>query len=114
MITGVEIDMIVSDSLKALALYEKIFTIERIDVTDFPKGESEVILSIYGTKFHLLDENPQFEMIAPKPGDPMTIWFNVMVRGYCPDLSKSNQCGVHRGAANHRSTRLWRFECDVQ
>ena len=32
--TGVEIDMVVTDSLKALELYEKIFEVKRIEVTD--------------------------------------------------------------------------------
>jgi len=35
---GVEIDMIVTDSLKALDLYENIFEIERIEVSNLPKG----------------------------------------------------------------------------
>ena len=35
---GVEIDLVVPDSLKALELYEKVFEIERIEVTNFPKG----------------------------------------------------------------------------
>jgi PhnB protein len=46
----VEIDMIVSDSLKALELYEKVFNIERIEVTNFPKDENEVVFfSIRGS-----------------------------------------------------------------
>ena len=49
---GVEIDMIVSDSLKALELYEKVFDIERIEVTNFPKCENEVVFSLYGVRFH--------------------------------------------------------------
>ena len=32
--TGVEIDMVVTDSLKALELYEKIYEVERVEVTD--------------------------------------------------------------------------------
>ena len=76
---GTEIDFVVQDSLKALELYEKIFDIERIEVTDFPKGENEVVFSLYDVRFHMLDENPQFQMIAPKPGDPKPMWFNIMV-----------------------------------
>ncbi|CVK18878.1 hypothetical protein [Sporomusa sphaeroides] len=30
--TGVEIDMVVSDSLKALELYEKVFDLQRVEV----------------------------------------------------------------------------------
>jgi len=84
-VVGVEIDMIVPNSLEALEIYEKIFDVERIEVTDFDQGENEVVFSLYGVRFHLLDENPQFEMIAPKPDDPKPIWFNVMV----PDINKT-------------------------
>jgi len=86
---GVEIDMIVEDSLLALELYEKIFDIERIEVTDFPKGENECIFSLYSVRFHLLDENPQLEMVAPKPSDPKPIWFNIMVLDIAETYSKA-------------------------
>jgi len=90
---GAEIDFVVSDSLKALELYEKIFDIERIEVTDFPKGENEVVFSLYDVRFHLLDENPEFQMIAPKPGDPKPIWFNIMV----PDIEKTFEKALKEG-----------------
>ena len=90
---GVEIDMVVVDSLKALDLYEKIFEIERIEVTDFPKGQNEVVFSLYGVRFHMLDENPQFEMIAPKPGDPKPIWFNIMVTDIAETYAKAMEAG---------------------
>lgn len=76
---GVELDMVVPDSIKALELYERIFDIEREEVTDFSIGENEVIFTLYGVRFHLLDENPQFHLIAPKPEDPKTSWVNVTV-----------------------------------
>lgn len=90
---GVEIDMIVKDSLKALELYEKIFDIERIEVTNFPKGENEVIFSIYGVHFHMLDENPQFELFAPSPDQPQTIWFNITV----PDIKETYSKAIDAG-----------------
>ena len=78
--TGVEIDMVVTDSLRALELYEKIFNnIERVEVTNLPKGENEVIFTLYGVRFHLLDENSQFGLKAPTPDKPNTIWFNILV-----------------------------------
>ena len=86
---GAEIDMIVPDSLKALALYQKIFEMDPIEVTDFPTGENEVIFSLYGVRFHMLDENPQFEMIAPKPGDPKPFWFNILVPNIDETFSKA-------------------------
>ena len=81
--TGVEIDMIVSDSSEALKLYECIFEVERIEVSDFPKGLNEVIFSIFGTRFHLLDENPGYGMFAPKAGEMKSVWFNIVV----PDIA---------------------------
>ena len=90
---GVEIDMVVTDSLKALELYEKIFDIERVEVTNFSKGENEVIFSLYGVRFHMLDENPQFELVAPKPDGPKPIWFNVMV----PDINVTYSKALSEG-----------------
>lgn len=36
-IVGVEIDMVVKDSIQALEFYEKIFEIERVEVTNFDR-----------------------------------------------------------------------------
>jgi len=41
--TGVEFDMVITDSLTALELYEKVFDLQRVEVTSFSKGENEVI-----------------------------------------------------------------------
>ncbi|BAC12397.1 VOC family protein [Oceanobacillus iheyensis] len=91
--TGVEIDLVVSDSLKALEYYEKIFDIERVEVSNLPKGENEVIFSLYGVRFHMLDENPEFELIAPSQDDPKTIWFNVIVPNIKDTYSKAMDLG---------------------
>lgn len=77
--TGVEIDFIVKDSVEALQFYKEIFDIAVIEATSFPKGQNEAVFSIYGTQFHMLDENPEFQMLAPKEGDPKPIWFNITV-----------------------------------
>lgn len=94
---GVEIDFVVKDCLESLALYEKIFEVEPIEVTSFPKGQNEAVFSIYGTRFHILDENPEFQLIAPKPGDSTSLWFNVLV----PDIKK-----VHEAAMNAGCTQI--------
>jgi len=90
---GVEIDMVISDSLKALELYEKIFEIERVEVTDFPKGENEVVFTLYGVRFHMLDENPNFGLKAPEPDKPNTIWFNILV----PDIKETFSKAISAG-----------------
>ncbi len=90
---GVEIDMVITDSLKALELYEKIFGIERVEVTNFPKGENEVVFTLYGVRFHMLDENPEFELRSPKPDEPKAIWFNILV----PDIKTTFLKAVSAG-----------------
>lgn len=90
---GVEINMVVTDSLKALELYEKIFDIERIEVTNLPQGENEVVFLLYGVRFHMLDENPQFGMTAPRADGPKPIWFNIMVS----DIEKTYSKAMREG-----------------
>lgn len=94
---GVEIDFIVTDCLQALALYESIFDIERIEVTDFAKGQNEAVFAIYGTRFHMLDENADFGMVAPKLGTPQFVWFNIVV----PNIRV-----VHKSAVNNGCTEI--------
>jgi uncharacterized glyoxalase superfamily protein PhnB len=80
---GVEIDMVVKDSLAALALYERLFDVERVEVTNYDKGLNEAVFNMYGARFHLLDENPKYMLNAPKEGDPKPMWVNVVV----PDIA---------------------------
>ncbi len=91
--TGVEIDMIVKDSLKALELYKKIFEIEPVEVTDFPQGQNEVVFNLYGVRFHMLDENPEYNLLAPDKDNHQTIWFNIMV----PDIKEVYQKAMDAG-----------------
>lgn len=77
--TGIEVNRVVKDSLKTLALYEKIFEVERIEVSGFAVGSNEVVLSIYGLRLHLLDENPDYHLEAPRPGAGQSSWLNVLV-----------------------------------
>jgi len=89
----IEIDFIVSDSLAALELYEKVFEVERVEVTDFERGLNEAIFTIYGTTFHLLDENPEYQLFAPKEDHPMTMWINVTV----PDIQTTYEKALEAG-----------------
>ncbi|MFA6655278.1 MAG: VOC family protein [Bacillota bacterium] len=91
--TGVEIDMVVEDSLSALELYEKIFDVERVEVTTFPKGQNEAVFTLYGVRFHMLDENPDFGLKSPDPDVPNTIWFNVFVSNIDETFSKAIDAG---------------------
>jgi len=90
--TGVEIDIVISDALKAYATYQEIFATELIEKTDFPKGQNEVVFTIYGTRIHLLDENPEAGMRAPQE-TVVPIWLNVMV----PDIKETFQRAMDHG-----------------
>lgn len=62
---GTEIDFVLNDSLKALELYQTIFDeIQLIEATDYPRGNNEVIFTLYGTRFHMLDENTSLGLTA--------------------------------------------------
>jgi PhnB protein len=96
---GVEIDMVVTDSLKALALYEQIFDIELVEVSNFPQGENEAIFTLYGVRFHMLDENPKFGLKAPNPDNLNTIWFNILV----PDIKETFSKAIGAGCIEVQS-----------
>lgn len=82
---GVEIDFVVHDCLKALKLYESIFEVQRLEVTAYERGLNEAVFTMYGTRFHMLDENPEYQLVAPKEGDPKPMWLNVLL----PDIRET-------------------------
>lgn len=90
---GVEIDMVVTNSIEALELYNNIFEIEVVESTSFDKGLNEAVFTMYGVRFHLLDENPQYQMIAPKEGDSKPMWVNVLVLDIKDTYKKAMDAG---------------------
>ncbi len=90
---GVEIDLVVSNSVKALAVYEQAFGAERVEVTAFDQGLNEAVFTLLGTRFHLLDENPEYGMFAPKPEENKPIWLNVVV----PDIRETHRKAMELG-----------------
>lgn len=76
---GVEIDFVVPDTKQALETYLSIFPLEVVEQTNFAVGQNEVIFTLFGTRFHMLDENPEFHLNAPKEGQSSSIWFNILV-----------------------------------
>lgn len=91
---SVEIDFVVSDSLKALDLYEQIFEVKRVDVSNLPTGENEAVFTISDTRFHMLDANPDFHLHAPDPDHPNTMWINIVV----PDIEKTYNLAIEAGS----------------
>lgn len=90
---GTEVNFVVPDSLQALELYERIFEVKRLEVTNFSRGHNEAVFTIYGSRFHMLDENPEYQLMAPVPGTPLPIWINVLV----PDIQKTFDASLDAG-----------------
>lgn len=90
---GVEIDMVVPDSVKALELYESVFGAERVEVTAYDRGLNEAVFTLFGTRFHLLDENEAYQLFAPKEGERRPMWLNILVPDIKATLEKAKQHG---------------------
>ncbi len=91
--TGVEINMVVSDSIKARAFYEEIFGAVPVEVTAYAQGMNEAVFTIFGTRFHLLDENPEYQLFAPKEGEGRPVWVNLMVEDIKATFEKALRTG---------------------
>lgn len=103
---AVEFDFVVKDSLKALELYENIFPVERVEVSNFKTGSNEAVFTIFGTRFHMLDENPEYLLVAPKEGQPQSFWFNIVVN----DINKTYQAAITNGCTEIQGvTRMEEF-----
>lgn len=92
--TGVEIDLVVTDSLKALTFYQTVFGAETVEVTGYDQGLNEAVFNLHGTRFHLLDENPQYHLIAPRPGDNKSSWINVLVEDIRATMEAAEKEGI--------------------
>ncbi len=90
---NVEIDFVVKDCKKAIDLYTKIFDVEIIQVTELERGLNEAIFEIYGVRFHMLDENPDYMLIAPKENEGRPVWFNITVE----DIKKTFENAISLG-----------------
>ncbi|MGO4936800.1 VOC family protein [Fundicoccus sp. Sow4_H7] len=94
MMLGVELDFVVKDTLKAIAFYQAIFDLEIVEQTEFKVGNNEVVFTLYGSRFHMLDENPEYHLNAPSENSPQSFWFNVVV----PNIEETYQKAMEQGA----------------
>lgn len=79
MIIGIEIDFIVSDSLKVLVLYKEIFEVYVVEVIKYFVGRNEVVFNLYDIWFYMLDVNEEFGLKVLDLEYFNIIWFNIMV-----------------------------------
>lgn len=91
---GVEINLVVPNVHAAYAFYQKVFATELVESTDLETGLNELVFTLYGTRFHLLDENPEYQLLAPQPGQSQAMWCNVLVE----DIKRSLETALELGA----------------
>ena len=80
---GVEIDFVVSDSIKALETYEKIFDIQRVEVSNYERGLNEDLYDVWNALSHARRKPVSVGRTAPRQSAPM--WINVLV----PDIERT-------------------------
>ncbi len=92
---GVEVFVLVADSLEALARYERIFEdIQRVEVTALPKGKNEVVFTLYGTRFRLKDDNPNHRLVSSNYGNAKSMWMNIMVPDIRATYARAKEEGI--------------------
>jgi len=67
--------------------------VERVEATAYEKGLNEAVFTLFGTRFHLLDENPEYGLLAPKEGERKPMWLNVFV----PDIKATFEKAIESG-----------------
>lgn len=90
---GVEFDMVLEDCLAAFGLYREVFGAESVEATNLPKGQNEVVFTLHGVRFHMLDQNEEFQLRAPAKGMVLPCWMNVLVEDIRAVYDKAVGCG---------------------
>ncbi|ONI38880.1 hypothetical protein AN396_01545 [Candidatus Epulonipiscium fishelsonii] len=88
-----EINMVATNSIEALGLYKRIFELENVIKTSQKVGYNEVFFSIYGLRFHIMDENAQFNLISPAKGGVLSCWFDITVESIKETFEKAMENG---------------------
>ena len=90
---GLEIDMVVQDSLSAFDLYKRVFDAKEIEITALPKGQNEAVFFMFDTRFHLLDESPEYGLYAPKDAKSQSMWCNLLIEDIVDTFQKAEDAG---------------------
>lgn len=88
-----EINMIVKSAKEAADFYKKLFDVEILSTTDLEQGMNETMMVIDGVEFRVLDENPDFGMVSPTEGAPVSLGINL----YVDDIYKQGEVAKELG-----------------
>jgi PhnB protein len=92
--TGFEVNFVVPDVLAAFETSCKVFGVEAVEKTAFGTGSNEVVFTLFHNhRFHMLDENPAYGLVAPKEGQGGFIRFNLVVEDSKEVFDKAEVAG---------------------
>lgn len=80
------------DTLMAFETYHNVFGADAVNKTAHDKGLNEVVFTISGFRFHMLDENHDYGLFAPKEGQG-SFWFNLVVENIEEVFEKAELAG---------------------
>jgi len=83
----VEVNMVAKSAKEAAKYYEKLFNAITKMETDHEGQLNEVVLEVGGTDIRILDENPDFGLVAPTDESIASTWLNV----YVEDIYQLNE-----------------------
>jgi len=83
----VEVNMVAKSAKEAAKYYEKLFNAITKMETDHEGQLNEVVLEVGGTDIRILDENPDFGLVAPTDESIASTWLSV----YVEDIYQLNE-----------------------
>ncbi|MCL2168861.1 MAG: VOC family protein [Defluviitaleaceae bacterium] len=98
MITGVELSLVVHDSVIALELYKQIFEVDNAQVTEFEGEAPEAVFHIYNGRYRLVKQKAKYRWYPPIQGANRPMWVNVSVL----DIQKTFDAALAAGCDSVR------------
>jgi PhnB protein len=88
-----ELCLCLPDTLAAFETYRNVFGAKVIEKTTLDRGLNEVVFTISGIRFHILDENHEYGLFAPQEGQKGFFWLNLMVENIKEVFDKAEAAG---------------------
>ncbi|MDR1399027.1 MAG: hypothetical protein LBJ41_03800 [Treponema sp.] len=76
---SVERAIVFEHCLEAFSLYEHVFDADKREASSGEKGSNEGVYTILDMQFYVLDEHPEYGLLALKKEDTKPMWYNLMV-----------------------------------
>jgi len=89
---GIELDIVVSDALKAAETFGKVFAVKILEVQSTVKKDDTVLVDMEGMQIHFLSKNEEVGFKIPVE-TPSSIWVNVIV----DDIEATRDAAVAAG-----------------